>query len=150
MTLRRRVRRFLITCGLLRPRFYVATGIERTAEADAAADLFRRAGWVQTYRWAAHGRVLDPARWRGTALLESAGVQTADLVVLLLPGAKGSHTELGQALAADVPVLLSADWELVYYPDGGTCIFYHHPRVKHILPEEPLERRARNWLAWAP
>jgi hypothetical protein len=96
-----------------------------------------------TYDWSVHGSVQKdgPERIREVAEAECNGVLQADLFVCLLPGGRGTHTELGIALGnkrhkhgvrmagqvgGEIRIVLVGD-------DGGaderTCCFYHHPDV---------------------
>jgi len=55
-------------------------------------------------------------------------------VIALLPGGRGTHVEIGAALALDKPVIL-------YAPDRKTldtpypCPFHYHPAVKLLVSE---------------
>ncbi len=74
---------------------------------------------------------------------ETAGVYMADVVIVLLPGGRGTHVELGVALGVADAVVIGPEDEpslriVIYSPtpdkdfgDGGdTCAFYHHPFVE--------------------
>jgi len=116
-------------------RFYVATQLERAAFQRRLASVLSSRGWELTYDWAVHGSVQSegPDRIREVALAESKGVAEADVVVVLLPGARGTHTELGMAIGLGKPIVLHAEDEpgfLAQY--GRTCGFYHHPLVRRV------------------
>jgi len=118
--------------------FYVATGLERAEEAKALSIELEALGFTQTYDWAAHGSVQaqGPEKIREVAVAEVDGVQAADLFVALLPGGRGTHTELGVALAAALSSGF-AHYEkkmlMIVGPtedaSGRTCAFYLHPRI---------------------
>lgn len=113
---------------------YIATSLERRADHNAVRDALAHMGHALSYDWTAHGPVWadGAARIREVAALEMRGVIDADLVIVLLPGGRGTHAELGAALAAGRPVLLhSVDpGPLGAVPE--TCAFYHHPSVRRI------------------
>ena len=133
-------------------KFYLATRVENWALANEVADLLCTAGWVQTYRWAEHGdngniEGLDEGTRRKVAVREVDGVTDADVLVVLMPGGRGTHCELGMALGLGRPVFLWArnkkDLRAV---DGKLTSFYSHPNVVVcICPEEEL---LKNLLAW--
>lgn len=114
--------------------FYIATGLERAPYATAIARILVLRGFRHTYDWAAHGSVqASPERWAEVALAEAAGVLDADFVVVLHPGGRGTHVELGLALAG--AVLSRKRAYLVGYSEKAearTCVFYHHPLVRRV------------------
>jgi hypothetical protein len=59
---------------------------------------------------------------------EILGVVEADIVIVLLPGGRGTHAELGAALALAKPVALHTNDSGIFV-GPETCAFYHHPCV---------------------
>lgn len=112
---------------------YIATSLDRAADHNLVRDALAKLGIACSYDWTVHGSVAAQGadRLREVALLELGGVLRADLVIVLLPGGKGTHAELGAALAAGKQVLLHAQDPGDYAPFGRTCVFYHHP---HVIP----------------
>lgn len=108
--------------------FYVATSLDNAPAARAAADALRARGLAQTYDWTVHGSVqAEPERWSRVALDEGAGVLRAAVVLVLLPGGRGTHVELGLALASSrcrLLLLVGDDAE------QRACVFHHHPFVR--------------------
>ena len=126
-------------------RVYIATTLENAEAHKALAQaLAPYEVWV-TYDWATHGSAKDggPIRIREVALCETQGVLDADLVVVLLPGGLGTHTEMGMALAAGKPVVLVADPKHPDFMAPGKHFpcFYLHPLVR-ILPPSSAEEIA--------
>lgn len=82
-------------------RFYIATGLVNAEHARKAAEVLRRNGHEQTYDWTTHGDIRHEGaeRMSEVAFNELRAVRDAELVVALLPGGQGTHTELGVALA---------------------------------------------------
>lgn len=133
-------------------KFYIATRLERAADHNLVRDQLVEMGHEITYDWTAHGSVQKEgaARIREVALAETRGVQEADFVVVLLPGGRGTHAELGLALAFGIPVLIHSREEDGFFADDGrTCAFYHHPLVTRF--EGPiatiLHHGMRDWKA---
>lgn len=123
-------------------KFYIATRLERVEEQKALADALKKLGHQISYDWSAHGSVQNEGvdRIREVAIAETRGVLDAELVIVLLPGGRGTHTELGIALADSERqrerrgssfgsekriVIIGEDTGV----DGRTCAFYHHPQV---------------------
>ena len=117
-------------------KIYVATGLENAPKARELMEMLRAAGHTITYDWAEHGPVWreGSARLREVGMAELAGVTQADAVIALLPGGRGTHTEIGAALASGKPVLLwaehgSAEHGTLQPTNSTTCAFYYHPLV---------------------
>lgn len=107
-------------------KFYIATALENAAQAGEVAALLKAAGHEQTYDWTAHGSVEErgyPAK-QIAAADETGGVRSADVVIVLLPGRRGTNVELGMALAFGKRVFLWGRSAEAYYQDGRECAFY--------------------------
>lgn len=143
-------------------RVYVASrleNIENVARLCAALEL---EGHTITYKWCTHGRVWSPertpaenrSRMSKVATAEGHGVTSADMVVVLLPGGRGTHVELGMALAARKPILLCSETllidEIKPFQKGklqGPCAFYFDHKIEHIVEPDP-ERRLYLAVGW--
>lgn len=121
-------------------RVYIATRLENHRDHNRLRDLLAERGIGLTYDWTTHGPVWrdGPDRIRAVAQAEALGVTSADLVIVLLPGGRGTHAELGIAIGAGIPVLLVPS--LRSQVEGeGVCAFYLHPLVT-ISRHAELER----------
>lgn len=130
-------------------RVYIASSLENAAAVRELRDELARHDVGLTYDWTAHGSVqsLGEDRIAEVAALEAAGVHNADLVIVLLPGGRGTHTEMGIALGATVPVLLVADPAHGFTgPDGHICAFYLHHGVARA-PAGSARELARHVVA---
>jgi len=80
---------------------YVASGLARAADVREVHARLRAVGYAISYDWTAHGSVQrdGPARMQEVALAESNGVVGADMTLVMLPGGRGTHVELGMAIA---------------------------------------------------
>lgn len=117
-------------------RFYVASRLENAANVDRLADtLIARHDWKLTYRWTDHGSVQKdgPDRIREVSVKEYRGIEQADLVIVLLPGGRGTHVELGIALGMKKHVLIWGESEAAFADaEGRECAFYRHPYVRRV------------------
>ncbi len=139
-------------------RFYIASKIENGEAVTRLATRLKAAGHIQTYDWAVHGPVFKPDKtadqnvWamRSVATAEMSGVSSADVVIALLPGGRGTHVEIGAAIALAKLVILCGDFEKEMTGKGDypwPCAFYYHPLVVRIsLADE--DQMARAVLAW--
>jgi hypothetical protein len=121
-------------------KFYIATGLENHAAHNNVRDRLTALGHELTYDWTVHGPV-----WRSgvdvirkTAIAERRGVEDADFVVVLLPGGRGTHAELGMALALRKPVIIWASDDSQFGAVPQTCAFYHDPIVRTISGQLPI------------
>lgn len=125
--------------------FYIASRLENAARVRDLASILKARGHVHTYDWTMHGSVQNEGSdvIAKVASREHAGVRSADTVIVLLPGGRGTHAELGMAIAWATVVaedtgdpirilVLSESPEIDFGEDGRTCAFYHHPLVKRI------------------
>lgn len=115
-------------------KIYIATRLENHKQHNALRDLLVAAGHTLTYDWTKHGAVWRSGkdRIREVALSERAGVERADVVVVLLPGGRGTHVELGMALAGNKPVIIWSPRPEVFGAHPDTCAFYHDSGVRPV------------------
>lgn len=123
-------------------KYYIATSIKRIKEHNLIRDALNALGHNITYDWTIHGSVKNTSSERlkkvGENMIDA--IKEADFIVVLLPGGKGTHTELGASLAYNKIVFLhTLDLNLMQLGDQ-TCAFYYHNLVKQI--ESPLEKAA--------
>lgn len=118
-------------------RFYVATGLENVERAKKAVVVLARNGHELTYDWTSHGdiRYLGADKMSDVAFSEVRAVRDAELVVVLLPGGKGTHTELGVSIASrsNKRILLWSETGEEFNNSEMNCTFYFHPAVERIV-----------------
>lgn len=109
-------------------KYYIATRLENHAAHNVVRDAMAAEGHEITYDWTTHGPVWRDGlmRIREVAHAETQGVLDADLVIVLLPGGRGTHVELGIAIAAGKRVLLHSENGDPFGATPETCAFYHH------------------------
>ncbi len=119
--------------------FYVATKLENIEEARRLMALLRSWGLEPAYDWTVHGPVWrqGAARMREVAALELGGVRCADVVIVRLPGGRGTHTELGAALAFGQPVIIYGAAE-AFVSGPEACAFYYHECAVHVCTDSEL------------
>src|SRR6266566_1292456 len=113
--------------------FYLSTRKDRLGQAASLLDALKNAGWKQTFAWTDQD-AKNPTEYAEVAKAELAGVQEADVLIVLLPGGYGTHVEIGAALALGKPVILhSPDRKTLETPYA--CVFHCHPGVKILVSE---------------
>jgi hypothetical protein len=103
---------------------YIASRLENAAAVRELRDELAKHDVVLTYDWTEHGSVQNEGaeRMRDVAHAEASGVEEADLVIVLLPGGRGTHVEIGIAIGAGVDILLVGEQQ----SEGHDCAFYNH------------------------
>lgn len=110
--------------------FYLATALKNSAERNVIRDTLTSLGYVETYDWTVHGdiRKCGADAMTDTVMKEMDGIRRADFVVVMLPGGRGTHAEIGIAMALDRRTFIIGDSKY-FADDGGTSIFYWGDRI---------------------
>lgn len=117
-------------------KFYIASKLENAEIVKRVAEVLKAAGHEHTYDWTVHGSVQSegPARLSEVADCERNGVATADIVIVILPGGRGTHTELGIALGQKYPprIIICAENDDLFQQDERTCAFYWNSGIVRV------------------
>ena len=118
-------------------RFYIASSTKNLEMAAALAGVLRSRGHEQTYDWTQHGDIREEGElmMSEVAFNELRAVRDAEMLIVLLPGGGGTHTELGVGIATRNNkriVIWSESGDEFSDPDK-TCAFYFHPSVERIV-----------------
>lgn len=93
---------------------YIASGLPNKERVIELRDKLAAHGIPLTYDWTLHGRVTDPQALIDISIGESDGVKNAKCLLVVLPGGKGTHVELGIAHALNIPIaILNEDKDYV-------------------------------------
>lgn len=128
-------------------KIYIASKLENHAAVAALRDELRSLGHEITYDWTVYGPVYKSGldRVREVAEMEALGVINADLVIVLWPGGRGTHVELGIAIGAGIRVIFVSDDERHHQATTETCAFYHHHRVSLAWTVPQAVRMVTKW-----
>lgn len=115
-------------------KYYIATSLSRATAHHMVRDALEVLGHELSYDWTVHGSVksVSKERLREVAMCELDGISEADFVVVLLPGGKGTHLELGYSIARGKRVFLHSEEPLLFELGPQTNAFYHHPEITHL------------------
>lgn len=126
---------------------YIASTLDN---ADIVSKLGRQLeinGYPITYKWYAHGYITNKSDRIRISQLELNGVLESTIVIVLLPGGRGTHIEIGAALMSNKKVLLhSLDGKYIGH-NNRHCAFYSHPRIRIVYNFDdliPTIARSRN------
>ena len=126
-------------------KFYIGSGLQNAPRCGSWPSSSRTPGGEHTYDWdrlSAHApQPGHPPHYGGTGVQ---GVKDADVVILLSPRGKGTHTEFGMALAWGKKVYLCHGDDSLFRGDENTSTFYCLPQV--APPGGDIEAIARQVL----
>lgn len=109
--------------------FYVASSFQNKQVVNEVSQHLNQHGWYLTYDWTENERAVSLVDLQKIGMLEKHAIANSDIVVVILPGGKGSHIELGLAIAWGKKVFLySPDLEALDMHTTST--FYHLPEVQ--------------------
>ena len=125
--------------------FYIASSFQNKQHVQTLAAELKRHGFKHTYDWTKNEKAatFDELASIGEAELEA--VKKADILIVLLPGGKGTHIELGIALGRNIPVYLfnqkgfqnAKEASSFYYTSGVTRV---EGSDEQLLVQTILER----------
>ena len=115
-------------------KFYIASRFENYEQVRYLAGKLKAAGWVHTYDWTVHGSVkeTDEDTLKDVGQKEFNAVREADVVIVLTPQGRGTHTEFGMALALDKEIYLCHADNTYFLCDDNTSAFYWLPIVNRL------------------
>ena len=116
-------------------KFYIASKLESAARVRELAEKLKSWGWQHTYDWTTHGSVQSEGQERLIEVAENEiqGVREADVVIVLLPGGRGTHAELGAANILRKPVFIWAESDGFFESNKKTCAFYWNQNVTRVI-----------------
>lgn len=116
-------------------KFYIASKLENYEQVRSLADKLKSTSWIHTYDWTAHGSVKESSVeiLKEVGQKEYAGVKDADIVIVLTPQGRGTHTELGMAIALNKQIYLCHTDNTYFKCDDNTSAFYWLPQVNQFV-----------------
>ena len=116
-------------------KFYIASKLENHKQVRLLSDKLKSAGWTHTYDWSTHGSVKETniETLKEVSQLEYNGVKDADVVIILTPQGRGTHTEFGMAIALNKQVYVCHEDSTYFKCDNNTSAFYWLPQVNQFI-----------------
>lgn len=133
-------------------KYYIATSTSRMPFHNTVRGHLKQLGHEITYDWTTHGSVRHTSlsRLQEVAQLEFQGILDADFVLVLLPGGKGTHAELGFSIASRKKVFIHSEDPKTFEIGPEICAFYHHAEVVRLsCPIELVAKTIQASLASA-
>lgn len=114
-------------------KFYIGSGMKNCEKVNHYAKLLKEKGWEQTHDWVKNiSDDISKEDMVKYATLESQGIVDADVVIILLPGGRGAHIELGMALSLNKKIFLCSVTEEDFSIEN-TVAFYELPKVIQLV-----------------
>lgn len=114
--------------------FYISSRLNNRDQVRHMAGLLKSGGWTQTCDWTSFAIASEnsPDSLQMIGEKEFAGVQAADILIALSPQGRGTHIELGMALALGKKVFIYHTDDAYMRCDEHTCAFYWLPQVTQL------------------
>lgn len=113
-------------------KFYIASRFTNQELVKKLSCHLTKFGHEQTYDWTQNIRAESFEDLSAIGQLEKNAVSDCDAFFILLPGGKGSHIELGLALAGEKKVYLFSESD-VFSDVSASTTFYHLPEVERVI-----------------
>lgn len=113
-------------------KFYIASSFKNIEEVRNLSNELKLRGHIHSYDWTQNERANSIEKLATIGELEKAAVIESDFVVILLPGGKGTHIELGIAIGLGKRVYLYSPTDEIYDYDK-TSTFYHIQGVEKFI-----------------
>ena len=114
-------------------KFYIGSGMRNCKLVNYYAKILKENGWEQTYDWVKNVSndvsLEDMIKY---ATLESKGIADSDIVIILLPAGRGTHIELGMAMALNKKIFLCSATKEEFSIEN-TVAFYELPKVVKLV-----------------
>lgn len=115
-------------------KFYIGSGLKNAKIVNEFSEkLQKKHGWKHTYNWTENNleneTIEDLIKY---ATLEQKAIEESDVVIIILPAGRGTHIELGMAIALNKKVYLYSNKKEEFDAEN-TVAFYQLPSVKKII-----------------
>ncbi len=114
-------------------KFYIGSGFKNCELVNYYSKVLQENGWEHTYNWTKNisnnPTVEDLIKY---SKLEQNAIIDADVIIILLPAGRGTHIELGMALALNKKIFLCSASEDEFSIEN-TVNFYQLPQIKKVV-----------------
>lgn len=114
-------------------KFYIGSGMKNCELVNYYSKILEENGWEHTYNWAKNingdETIEDLVEY---SKLEQQGIIDSDVVIILLPAGRGTHIELGMALALNKKIFLCSETKEEFSIEN-TVNFYQLPSIIRLV-----------------
>lgn len=114
-------------------KFYIGSEMKNRILVNYYVKALKEIGWKHTYNWTDNvNKEITKKNLVEYAKSEFQGIIDSDVVIILLPAGRGTHIELGMALALNKKVYLCSLTEEEFSVEN-TVVFYELPNITHLV-----------------
>lgn len=114
-------------------KFYIGSGLKNTKLVNEFSEKLQEIGWKHTYNWTENVKgnetIEDLIEY---ATVEQKAIKESDVVIIILPAGRGTHVELGMAIALNKKVYLYSNKKEEFDAEN-TVAFYNLPSIQKIF-----------------
>ncbi len=114
-------------------KFYIGSEFKNCELVNYYSKKLEKNGWKRTYNWtksfSGDETIEDLIKY---SKLEQQGIIDSDVVIILLPAGRGTHIELGMALALNKKIFLYSATEEEFSIEN-TVNFYQLPNIVRLV-----------------
>lgn len=118
-------------------KFYIGSGFKNVDKVNRLSSELQKFGWTHTYNWANIEGIGNETREDliNYSILELNGIDKSDIVIIVLPAGRGTHIELGYALAKGKKIILYSSNE-EEFSLSNTVNFYELDSIEKVVGDE--------------
>lgn len=114
-------------------KFYIGSGLKNYELVNYYSSKLEQNGWERTYDWTTNLSKDETIEdLKEISKLEQKGIIDSDVVIILLPAGRGTHIELGMALALNKKIFLCTD-DKEEFNIENTVGFYQLPNIVKLV-----------------
>lgn len=117
----------------LKMKFYIGSGFKNCELVNYYSKILGQNGWKHTYNWTE--KINDDVNiedLKEISKLEQKGIIDSDIVIILLPAGRGTHIELGMAIALNKKIFLCTNNKEEFSIEN-TVGFYQLPNIIKLV-----------------
>jgi len=113
-------------------KFYIASSLNNFEIVRNVAGQLKQKGFIHTYDWTVNNKPDSLEKLKKIGQEEKAAVMESDFIIIILPGGKGTHIELGIALGLNKRIYLYSPNEQINDPSKSST-FYQLQEVNKFV-----------------
>ncbi|WP_409291899.1 group-specific protein [Peribacillus sp. SCS-37] len=113
-------------------KFYIASSFKNIGLVRKLAGELRAENHIHTYDWTKNSRAASFSELKRIGEEEKQAVWESDVFILILPGGKGSHIELGMAIGQGKQIWLYSPPDDASFSPENSSTFYHLSEVQRF------------------
>lgn len=114
-------------------KFYIGSGFKNADLVNEFSEKLQSHGWEHTFNWTKYisdyETIEDLIKY---SELEQKGIEESDAVIIILPAGRGTHIELGMAIALNKKIYLYSS-QKEEFDIENTVNFYQIPSIQRIV-----------------